>query len=457
MKPELARGNASRPRIEEAGHRIGQGSALTSRSLVVQRARVGEERLAHRFLMEAGYRVTASEHLAQVERPGYQVRERLLLWSGARIVAHLRCPPRPTRMAGETWKLLELTEWAVQPGISVDLGAALWEAAQVEARGTNELGILTCCPIPPTESEVNWVHVRQLPWYEASPADFLAHLDQRRRTQPISPLSGLQTSTPLHIRLWRHVEQAALRRLYRKYATGWGVRERSEEYWRWLISRRNFDRIYVAVEGTNAPGFDDPEEAVVGYAVVRGVCVLEWAAGQARVFRRLLQRIAQDAMERDVVSIRIAPPWGPPRAVDRCRQLLAAAGHTICPALTWHAKFFHPLRLIDRLRPVLAERARRADSCPVSELGFEVQGHRFQIVLDGNRAHLVRNRLGRSHLRLDLPSLLQLLLGSRSVDDLITGGQVSASTSLAEHGARTLFPPIDWAISPWDTVPALDS
>ena len=457
MKSELARGDASRPRIEESGRRIGEGAALSDRALVVQRARVGEERLAHQFLVEAGYPVTTSEHLAQRERPGYQIRERLLLRSGARILAHLRCPTRPTRLAGQSWNLLELTEWAVQPGIPVDLGAVLWETAQVEARGTNEFGILTCCPLPSSESEANWVRVRQPPWHEVSPADFLAQLDQRRQNQRISPLTVPQANIPLCIRVWRHVEQAPLRRLYRKHATGWGARERSEEYWRWLISRRSFDRIYVAVEGTSATGFDDPEEAIVGYAVVRGIWVIEWAAGRARVFRRLLQRIAQDAMERDVVAIRIAPPWGPPRAVERCRQLLAAAGRTVSPPLTWHAKFFHPLRLIDRLRPVFAERALSAESCSVSELGFEVHGHRFQIVLDGDRALLVRDRLGRSHLQLDLPTLLQLLLGSHTVDDLIAGGRISASTKLAEQGARVLFPPLEWTISPWDTAPALDS
>ena len=457
MKPELAREGASRPRIDDADRSIGEGAALSDRALVVQRARLGEERLAHQFLVEAGYCVTPSEHLAQLERPGYQVRERLLLRSGTRILAHLRCPSRPTRLAGDSWNLLELTEWAVQPGIPVDLGAVLWETAQVEARGTNSLGILTWCSLPPTESEVNWVRVRQSPWYELAPADFLAYLDQGRQSRRVSPLGSFKGHAPLHIRLWRHVEQGALRRLYRTFATGWGVRERSEEYWRWLISRRGFDRIYVAVEGTDAPGFDDPQEAIVGYAVVRGSCVIEWVAGQARVFRRLLHRMAQDALERDIVTIRIAPPWGLPQAVERCRQFLSAAGHTISPPLTWHAKFFHPLRLIDRLRPVLAERARRAESHLVSELGFEVQDHRFQIVLDGNQAHLMRNRLGRSHLRLDPPALLQLLLGSRAVEDLMDDGQVSASTKLAEYGARVLFPPIDWAISPWDTAPARES
>ncbi len=457
MKPELARGDASRPRIEETGRRIGEGTALSDRALVVQRARAGEERLAHQFLVEAGYPVSASEHLAQRERPGYQICERLLLRSGARILAHLRCPRRPTRLAGESWDLLELTEWAVHPAIPIDLGGVLWETAQVEARGTKELGIVTSCPLPSSESEANWVRVRQPPWHELSPADFLAHLDQRRQNHRITPLTGSQANTPLGIRVWRHVEQAALRRLYRKHATGWGARERSEEYWRWLISRRSFDRIYVAVEGTGATGFDDPEEAIVGYAVVRGIWVIEWAAGRAPVFRRLLKRIAQDAMERDVVAIRVAPPWGPPQAVDRCRQLLAAAGRVISPPLTWHAKFFHPLRLIDRLRPVLAERALNAESFPVSELGFDVQGHRFQIVLDGDRTLLVRDRLGRSHLRLDLPTLLQLLLGSHSVDELVADGRISASTKLAEQGARVLFPPLEWQISPWDTAPALDS
>ena len=109
MKSELARGDASRPRIEESGRRIGERAALADRALVVQRARVGEERLAHQFLVEAGYPVTTSEHLAQRERPGYQIRERLLLRSGARILAHLRCHTRPTRLAGQPWNLLELT------------------------------------------------------------------------------------------------------------------------------------------------------------------------------------------------------------------------------------------------------------------------------------------------------------------------------------------------------------
>ena len=56
---------------------------------------------------------------------------------------------------------------------------------------------------------------------------------------------------PLNIRLWRHVELSALMRIYSQNTAGaFGPLVRSEPYWRWLISRKAFDHIVVAIAGS---------------------------------------------------------------------------------------------------------------------------------------------------------------------------------------------------------------
>ncbi len=459
MKSELVRSDSGRSYLGTP-RETGERRVTSSRGVaVVHTARQGDERLTQQFLTQAGYPEVAAEHLAQIERPGYDASERLLLRHGSRILAHLRCYPRSTRLADQFFAMTQLCDWVAQGGIPGEQLASVWDTAQAAARTEGVWGLLTSCRPPAGEASGNWVMVRQTPWYELTPTRLLAHLNHTRASRAVAPpLLARGDKPPIQVRVWRQVEQAALRRLYQRHALPhWGVQQRTDDYWRWLIARRGFDDIYVAVEGTEDTGFDDPDHAIVGYAVLRGHHVVEWVGEEPRVFRRFLRRLCQDAMEHDVVSLRLPLPWGPPAAVRRCRELLEMAGRPAPAMFAWRAKMFHPLRFLDSLRPLIAARAESGGHRHGCELGFEVHGRRFLLTVEAGEAHLLPDRLGRSHLRLDCRDLLGLLLGTVTVTELLEEERVVASTRLARELASLLFPPIDWSISPWDSLPSLEA
>ena len=101
----------------------------------------------------------------------------------------------------------------------------------------------------------------------------------------------------LSIRPWRQVELPALMRLYQQNtAQAIGPVERNEAYWRWLISRRGFDRIYVAVEGPDKLDLETSVTQIVGYMVTKEDRILELMAapgqpgGRRRTTRPRVQR-----------------------------------------------------------------------------------------------------------------------------------------------------------------------
>src|SRR5262249_4869311 len=138
-----------------------------------------------------------------------------------------------------------------------------------------------------------WIEVRGQRHTRANVGDILAKLP--------SPSRSRRSRAP-HIRLWRHVELEALRNIYRQYAqSAWATVERSEQYWRWLVSRKAHHEIIVAVHGKDSWDDLDKPSNIVGYAVVRGSRVVELCTlpGHEQVAARLLGRACQDAIEHD--------------------------------------------------------------------------------------------------------------------------------------------------------------
>ena len=99
--------------------------------------------------------------------------------------------------------------------------------------------------------------------------------------------------------------------LYEQDLTGiYGALRRSETYWRWLISRRGYNRIYVAIDGPNRLSLGDSAAPIVGYAATHRKRIVElhatashpWAASS------LLARACADAIERNDHTVQFDAP-----------------------------------------------------------------------------------------------------------------------------------------------------
>jgi predicted acetyltransferase len=259
----------------------------------------------------------------------------------------------------------------------------------------------------------------------------------------------------MSIRPWRQVELPALMRLYaQRCQRGYGFIERSEAYWRWLISRKAFDQIYVAIHGPDRMELDDNSSPIVGYAFTREDEIVELVCSPEHPLAgpRLLARACGEAMERDQNSVCFhAPPDDPLHALFQ-----QAGGTHVCQE-AWQgevlmARVLEPAKLLRLLCPVLHERAQQRELERPFELGFSVHGAKYRLLLTRRSVKLVAPRLGRSYLTMNDADFTRLLLGHLDIDDAVQAGRVHASTRVAQEAAAILFPRLPLWRPPLDEV-----
>jgi predicted acetyltransferase len=245
---------------------------------------------------------------------------------------------------------------------------------------------------------------------------------------------------PRTIRPWRRVELPALVGLYERNCKNVaGMYRRSEAFWQWLLNRQAFDQVYVAIDGPPRLEFTEAETRIDGYAILRGATALEVIADQPAVARQLLARICGEAIERDFPAIRLHA-----RPDDPLRPLMGEGR----PAQPPHAapgdavlvKALRPWRLLSRLGPVLAGRAREAGLPARAELGFSTEGESASLLVARGRARVLARKLGRSYVRLSRADLSRLLIGSLPVEKAVEAGRLRFSTRAAQEFVTALFP-----------------
>ena len=105
-----------------------------------------------------------------------------------------------------------------------------------------------------------WIVCGRHSYSAAAPREILSFFKQRESES----IAGAETMLPVqgperyNIRLWRHVELAALMRLYEENTgESFGSLVRSDAYWRWLVGRGGNQRIYVAIDGPDKFELDE--------------------------------------------------------------------------------------------------------------------------------------------------------------------------------------------------------
>lgn len=430
-----------------------QPAALTRPA--VEHATAGDHSEIHRLLNSVLHSPSPAEFQAEQDQPLYDPTDRILIKDGSRIVSHVFASSRMMDFeslripVGVVDQLVTLPEHRER-----GYGTALLEAAEEQLAEDGAVLAITWTDRVDFFRNRGWTLCGRHCYSEVSPRDLLAELEYRKEQVP----KRFGRKPPeINVRLWWHYERSALLRLYReRFAPRVGAFHRNDERWQWLIARRAFDRIFVAIDGPLGEVTEDASDRIVGYAIVNGDRLVELVTSPDHpdALPQLLRRICGDAIERDDYALRIeAPPDDPVHEVVK-----AAGGRmTCCQAERGFApmvKLLDPQRFVTQLCPALHERARAADLPRPFELGLQLGDEPFRLTFSRRSVKLVPGRPGEDRLNLDLGPAVQLLLGHAGATDLATAGRIGVTSLKALELARTLFPRRPLWFPPWDDLPA---
>ncbi|MBM4003642.1 MAG: GNAT family N-acetyltransferase [Planctomycetes bacterium] len=432
-------------------------TATAPAALRLGSANAGDHYPIFDFLVGVFRAPSSSEFQAQLEEPFYEPTDRLIVKHGTRIVAHLRMFQREIRFGPLVLPMTGVAELAtLSPYRHRGLASALLSAAEDRMRDEGAVAGFVRTTVPELFARRGWIVWGRHCYSVARTRDILAQwnvMEQDRQSRE-NAVRSESKSLPLSTRIWRHVERGALMRLYAANpVNAYGALVRSDDYWRWLVSRRGYDSIYVVIEGRDKLDLD--ETPVIGYAVTKAGRIVEMMTDPNRPYAvgQLLTRVCGDAIERDIDIVRLDAP---PNA--QLHQVFKAAGgqfrnRPTDGGQTLMAKVLDPLDFLRRLEPLLLERVRQCEA-PAGELGFVVGEHRFRLVYNRRQVRLDSGRVGRSYVTCGMADLMQLLLGQLDCQVAIREKQLTVSTRTTIDLLTTFFPRIPFWRPPWDELPA---
>lgn len=382
---------------------------------------------------------------ASLDDPFYEPTDRLIVRRGPRVLAHVHATKRVMNLGTLKIPVSGLFALGTLPEFRHRGFARLLlnEAECAIRHDQSMLGLLTT-KIPHFFRPADWAVCGRHSHARASTRDLLSWLSARG----IPP-----ADEPLNIRPLRQVELPRLMRVYAANTQGThGSYERTEAYWRWLVSRQGYDQICVALDGPEKFNLDNFDSPIVGYVITREDRIIELMGtpGRPEVAEQLLARACSEAIERDYHSIQLHDAPDSP-----LYELFHLAGgtryqHEAHQGEVFMVKLLDPVGFLKQLRSELFERAEAAGLSRPCELGLSVEGEKYLVQVTRRSCKLARNKLGRSYLRCNRAEFTRLVLGHLDLDEAIEQGRLEASTRLATEMARVLFPRLPLWRSPWD-------
>jgi predicted acetyltransferase len=420
---------------------------------VIIEGRAADHPAVQCFLGEAFHGGQRDAFVASLEDPFYEPRDRILVKRGTRILGHAALTHRVQCWGERRIPYSELRRVATCPEARTQgIAGHLVKTAERRMREDgSELSLLST-RIPHFFRRFDYAVCGRTSVWQASAQQLLAAMpaavwrsDQHARF----------TTRP-----WRQIELPALMRIYRTATAGvHGPVERTEAYWRWLISRQQYDRIYVAIAGRDRCELqrDEADAAlspIVAYAVIREDSVLELCAlpGHDEAAEQLLARAAAETIEldRQVVTVHL-PPGNPLEAALRHAGSLHHYQESWQGAVTM-VKLLEPARFLLANRGAYLERTRAAEISAPWGLTLSVEG--TQYTLTGTRRSVKVSGGappgGRRGIALNRADFTRLALGHLDVRVAHAAGRVQASSANALELAATLFPKLPLWTPPWD-------
>jgi predicted acetyltransferase len=409
----------------------------------------------HRLLTSVFHDPSPAEFQAELDQPLYDPTDRLLVKNGSQIVSHVYAMSRMMDVEslripiGVVAQLVTLPEYRGR-----GFATSVLETAEDQLVEDGAVVSLTWTGCVDFFRHRGWTLCGRHCWSEVSPRSLLAELEVRREP----PRHAFSRKRPkLTVRRWWHYERPALLRLYHeRFAPRVGAFHRNDERWQWLVARRAYDRIFVAIDGPPGDVTEDATERIVGYAIVCNDRVVELVAAPDRrdALEALLRRICGDAIERDDCAVRFdAPPDDPLHALVK-----AAGGQH---RHKWYdrgyaamAKLLDPVRFVTQLCPALHERAKAAELPRPFELGLLIGGEKHRLVFSRRSVKLVSGKLGPDFLAMRLGPLTHMLLGCVGASELAAAGRAEVSSDRVRKLAQILFPLRPLWFPPWDDLAA---
>ncbi len=395
----------------------------------------GDHPVAHHLLTEVFQGPSRDDFYSLLDDPFYEPRDRLLIKRADQAVAHLLITKRVMHFGGLDLPTDCLSWLATLPEFRAQGYASrlVRSADDCMRREGVAVGLLKT-KVPHFFRRFGWALCGRHNQAQAGARDLLAQLSAR----------GLPPGqASVTIRPWRQVELPALMRLYRDMTAGRGGHfERTEAYWRWLISRKGYERIYVAIDGPDNFELEDDPTRLVGYLITSEDRVLEIATAQTHrhLAPELLARACSEAIERDYHMVTLHAP-----ANDPLMEIFRIAGGTLQCAEShqgevYMAKLMNPVNFLKQLCPELHRRADAAALVRPCELGLVVDGEKLRLIISRRSVKVSRRGIGRSYLATNAANFTRLLLGHLDIAEAVIDGRLRASTQTATETARALFP-----------------
>jgi hypothetical protein len=405
----------------------------------------GDHPLVLQLLVETHHAAFADDFQTRLDEPNYRPTDRLLLRRDRDLVAHVHVANHFAWFEGQRVPIVTLEDFAALPEFShAGYEGELLDSAESLAAGEGAVIGIALADAPEQFVRRQWSLIRGQGHTRANARAVLAHLDSLRAAQ------RRQRKSSLEIRTWRHVELDDIRRVYDQTAPNlWGPLVRSEEAWQWTIGRKAQDQILIAVDIQNASPEDSAGDLlraggkVVGYAIVRGSCIVEMKSlpDFAGARSQLLARACQDAMDRDHNDIALVSP-----SSDPTHELLALAGGSWisdekAARRRWVVKVLSPEKWVERMFPTWHEHARLAGVERPLEIGFAVGDVRYRFTLTRRSAKLERvTGLVERHVECSRSAFDSLLVGNLSVQSAVAAGHLRLSHPDLAGPLGSVFP-----------------
>jgi GNAT superfamily N-acetyltransferase len=416
-------------------------AALAERECpLIAAANAGDHALVHRLLLAVYQRPSREEFFASLDDPYYEPSDRLLVRRGDEIVSHVLLNKRLMSFGAVQLPLAEVQWLATLPEYrSAGYARRLLSVADDQMRNDGAVVALLQTRQPELFLSAGWALAARRRYLRVSVGNLLSEFTAGHRPPALGPVEAQRR---ISTRMWRHVELRSLMRLYEQNtADKHGPLIRSEEYWRWLISRQAYGQIIVAVEGEDCFEFGEQAPKLVGYAVTKGKQIVEMMTdGDPNVAAQLVVRAAREAIERDIDALEVSALPGSP--LD---QLLTASGAV--PKIGGRAdevimlKILDPSELVRRLYPELHDRAKAAGIDRPVELSLEVDGAPQRFVLTRRSARVDSGAADRADVVATASQFAQLLLGCYDPDVHAAEGLTYRNKRVAKI-VRALLPPI---------------
>ena len=402
-------------------------------------------------LLHLAYQSTlADDFQSRLDEPLYQPSDRLLLQRAERLIGHVQISKLIGWFHGQRCPLARLQDFVTLPEYrSAGFDAPLLELAESVAVDEGAILGTVRTDRPEWFEQHDWSRCRGQGHTRANTRAILSHLDAQQ--------SKRKHHTPsIEIRTWRHFELESILKLYQQLSTNmWGALQRSLENWQWLVGRKAHDQILIAIErspdqieasllGEDALEIDPHKQIdIVGYAIVRDSCIVEMLTlpGHSAVRPLLMARACRDAIDLDHHFVSLHTP-----AADPMHELLVTAGGSwiadnAAAGGQWMLKLLAPDRWIERLYPVLHERAREAGIQRPLEVDFAVGEKTYRLTLTRRSSRLEQVVSSSAPVQCNWHTLQDLLTSNLIFPEAIAQGRLRTPHLSLLRILAALFPP----------------